>query len=549
MKVIAAVSADFERSVLGTPARLHENLRGETVLRRTLKRVLAAGRVAGVHLVVPAAQGARAAEAAGGLAVRIETHDAAPVPWGAYVCSARKWALDGWRGGLSGASIFDESLHPWVLEGLARREQADGIVDVPAAACLLDPVLLDAMIEHYEGVHQEVRMTFTQSAPGLSAAIYAPSLLADLVRAVQPIGRTMVYNPADPRRDMIMLPCFYSPPSEVRRAFGRCLADTGAGLRRVAAILDQVASSTGEADGPDALSVSRWLLAHRLHEPADLPAEVEIELTTDDPLANTTLRPRGSAIEQRGPMDEGLFARLVGELAGRDDLRVVLGGFGDPLMHPQWPRLVRLCREAGVFAVAVRTPAVHLDEAAVADLIDARVDVLNVLLDAFTAETYRRVHQADHFERVLANVERLIEAHQQRGQAQPLVVCEMIKTAATMDELEPFYDHWVRKVGTAVVVGPSDYAGQWADLAVMNMASPNRTPCERLHSRATVLADGRVLLCDQDFTGRHAVGSLTESSLSALWTEPGMSAARQAHGAGRYDALPLCPSCREWHRP
>ncbi len=548
MRVIAAISADFEQTTLGTSARLEADLRGETVLRRTLRRVLQTRGLAGVHLVVPAAQAERAARAAAGLAVRIETHDAAPVPWGAYVRSARKWSLDAWRGGLSGASVFDESLDPWVLDGLVRREAADGIVDVPAASCLLDPALLDAMIEHYEGVYQEVRMTFTQSAPGLSAAIYAPSLLADLVKAVQPIGRTMAFNPADIRKDMIMLPCFYPPHSDVRQAFGRCLADTGTACDRVARILDHAAARGGE-DELDALRISQWLLEHRLHECGDLPAEVEIELTTEDPLPGSTLRPRGSAVERRGPMDEGLFARLVAELAGRDDLRVVLGGFGDPLMHPQWPRCVRLCREAGVFALAVRTPAVHLDDAALSTLLDARVDVLNVLLDAATAETYRRVHQADYFDRVLANMDRLIEAHRKRGQPQPLVVCEMMKTHATMDEIEVFYDHWLRKTGTAVLAGPSDYAGEWPDLAVMNMAPPSRTPCERLHARASVLADGRVLLCDQDYNGRHAIGSLADASLSALWTGPAMTAARQAHAAGRYDTLPLCPVCREWHRP
>jgi radical SAM protein with 4Fe4S-binding SPASM domain len=118
-----------------------------------------------------------------------------------------------------------------------------------------------------------------------------------------------------------------------------------------------------------------------------------------------------------------------------------------------------------------------------------------------------------------------------------------------MDEMEPFYDQWTAKAGSAVIVGPSDYAGQLKDLSVMNMAPPTRFACERIFTRAMVLADGRVTVCDQDFRGLHAVGSLATNSLSTLWTSEAMAAVRHSHQAGTYDGMPLCTACREWHRP
>ena len=218
-------------------------------------------------------------------------------------------------------------------------------------------------------------------------------------------------------------------------------------------------------------------------------------------------------------------------------------------MHPDWARCVDRCRKANIFAVAVRTPAVHLDQAAVDTLMAARVDVLNVLLDAATAETYCRVHQADYYDRVIANLDRLAEAHQRAQQPQPLIVCEMTKTGETIAEMETFYDNWLSKTGAACLVGPSDYAGQWPDLAVMSMVPPKRFPCLRLFSRAMVLADGRVTVCDQDFRGQHVLGTLADSSLAALWRGTMMTAVRQSHRDGRYDGMALCPRCDEWHRP
>lgn len=548
MKTIAAIQADFERSFFDLPSRLNEEIAGETVLRRTLKRLLASRRIARVHLIVERSQESAAQQAAAGLDVAVETHNGGRPPWQGYVSAARKWSMDGWRGGLAGTNVFDESAYPHVLDALARRESADAVVDVPPAACLIDPALTDTIIDHFEKVRDDVRLAFTQSAPGLTAAIYHPQVLAELAQAAHPPGRAMAYQPDNPRHDPIMQPCHYPADATIAHASGRCVADTATGVARLGALLRECA---GESlpQGPDALTVSRWLLANRHRLWSELPDEVEVELTTDDPLAASTLRPRGNAAGQRGPMTKEVFERLCGELAQRDDARLVLGGFGDPLRHPDWPAFVQIARQAGVFAIAVRTPAVDLDEQAARALLDAGVDVLNVLLDAHSAEGYRRVHGADHYDRVVANVDRFYRLQQETARPRPLVVCEMVKTHETLDDLEPFYDHWTRKTGSAVIAGPSHYAGQWPDRSVMQMSPPTRFPCGRLFRRAMILADGTVSLCDQDFRGQHAIGSLMQSSLRDLWTSAALQSIRDTHLAGNYTPLPLCRACEEWHRP
>jgi hypothetical protein len=549
MKIIAVCHADFDCTPLGTPARLEADLHGTAVLRRTLMRVRTARRVASVHLLVPASQRQRAEAAVAGLDVQVETHEADAVPWQSYVASARKWSLDAWRGGLGSTSVFDETLHPWLLGSLAQRESADGVVDVPAGAALLDCDLLDAMIAHYEQVHEQVRMTFTQAPPGLATAIYAPGLLNDLGEANHWPGRMMAYQPAKPARDMIMLPCFYPPPFEVRTAVGRCIADTHSAVERMASILQAAGNAASNGRSPDASAVARWLTASAVQRVGELPSEVEIELTTEDPLPDSTLRPRGLAIERHGAMPQAVFDAIIDELATRDDARVVLGGFGDPLLADNFARCLRKCRDAGIFGLAVRTPAVHLSDEAFDALLDARVDVVNVLLDAATPETYRRVHLADCFERVTANIDRLLAAHADRQQPQPLVVCEMTKTADTLAEMEAFFDHWVARTGSAIVVGPSTYGGQWPNRAVMDMTPPLRSACRRVFARTMILADGRMTLCDQDFRGRHAVGTVTESSVSDLWRSPSLNDIRHAHRSSDWTACTLCPPCLQWHQP
>ncbi len=548
MRTIAVIEADFTHGALGTPARLNDDLLGETVLRRTLKRTLAAKRIGCVHLVVHHREKALAEAAVAGLDVTVQTHDAGPVPWREMIASGRKWSMDAWRGGLAGSSVFDESLNPWVISAICQMDHAEAIVAVPPAAPLLDPGLLDRLVEHYEQVRGEMRLVFTQTAPGLSAMVFQPALVAELAKLGQPLCRVMAYRPEEPRKDLAQQSAFYSVPAEMTHAVGRCIADTGWALQRVARILRDTGHA-GDAEAPDADTVSRWLSEHKYDQVGALPEEIEIELTIEDPLPNTTLRPRGSAVGPRGPMSMELFKRLIDELAGRDDARIVLGGFGDPLQHPQWAAMVDYARQGGILGIAVRTTGVTLDARCVEALVTSRVDVLNVLVDAMTAGTYRVVHNADSHQQVLANVEAVCQAIHQHQQPQPLIVCEMAKTRATIGEMEQFYDHWVSKTGSAFLAGPSHYARQWPDLAVMSMAPPSRAVCHRLFFRTLVLADGRVTVCDQDFKGSHSIGSLADSSLSSLWTGPAMTAVRRSHLDRRFDGMPLCPACEEWHRP
>jgi len=113
--------------------------------------------------------------------------------------------------------------------------------------------------------------------------------------------------------------------------------------------------------------------------------------------------------------------------------------------------------------------------------------------------------------------------------------------------MEGWYDQWLRALGSAVITGPSDFAGQIADAGVANMTPPRRVACGRLWSRATVLSDGTVVACEQDVLGKKGMGNLSSESLREIW-QRSFTALRADHEKGSFDSHPLCAGCREWHR-
>jgi radical SAM protein with 4Fe4S-binding SPASM domain len=115
--------------------------------------------------------------------------------------------------------------------------------------------------------------------------------------------------------------------------------------------------------------------------------------------------------------------------------------------------------------------------------------------------------------------------------------------------MDAFYDGWLRQTGAASIAGYTDKAGQLPDRSLVNMQPPVRTACRRTRSRCVVLADGRVAACDQDLSGLHELGSLTESSLAEIWQSAGYQRLREIHATAHWADHPLCRNCAEWHRP
>lgn len=540
MKIIATIAVDLEMSPLGTRSRLSDDLLGKPVLRRTLERVSRAKKLSTIHVLCPIQQAERVKLLLDRLDVKLETHDAGPPSYQTLVRSSRMWGLDGWRGGVGSLCVFDEDFHAPLLHALVQKVEADAVMSIPAAAAMIDPDLLDALAQHFSANHDTSKLTIVQAPPGLGAFIIDRSVLAELASAGLPPGALMVYQPNNPMPDFTGKEACYRPPAEVIEAKGRLLCDTRRGMDRLRRLLEC------NGDEWNAAEIARWLSSTEATRVEDVPEEIEIELTTKQPLSmNSQLRPRGAEVGERGPINMETIQAVADWIGDYDDVRIVLGGFGEPACHPHLGDICRILRDAGAAAIAVRTMAAMDDPGLESALFETPVDVLEVTLDAACADTYRNINGVDVYNDVLSRLERWLSRRTNERRVLPLIVPSMIKANETLDDLEPFVDDWQRRLGAVHVTGYSHCAGQRSLHAVTNMAPPQRCACRRVFSRALILADGRMTTCDQDFKGKQAVGRIDETPLQKLWHSGCFANIR----TNDYHKMPLCPKCDEWHRP
>ena len=539
MKCIATINVDLARSPLGARSRLADDLCGVPVLRRTVTRVLRAARLDSVHLLVPEGQAAQVRSLLDGLAVKIETHSSPPAPHAALTRAGRLWGLDGWRGGIGGLCAFDEDFHVALIGAPVSRTGADAVATIPAAAAVIDPAMIDAMVDHYEESADAFRLAIVQAPPGLGLAVFGRPILDGLIPSGQTPGILLTYQPDHAGPDITGKPCCYRPPAEVIEAGGRLLCDTQRSFERVRDLLE----AGGEAW--DTARIARWLIERERRRVETIPEEIEVELTTEDPLSDgSLLRPRGPEVPRRGPIDLAVIQSIADAIRPYDDVRIVLAGFGEPARHPQFAEICRILRNSTAAAIAIRTSGV-IEPSIEAAIFDTPLDVVEVTLDATTRETYRRVHGADKFDEIVSRLDAWFARRSSRQSVLPLVVPSFIKARDNLHEMEEFLDHWQRRLGMALITGYSHCAGQRDRRAVTSMAPPQRGLCRRVFKRAMILADGRMATCDEDFAARQTVGDLAGSQLVSLWRSPRLAAIRECVRPDQ----PLCPACDEWHRP
>lgn len=456
--------------------------------------------------------------------------------------SARKWSPTAWRGGIGGATIYDEPLALGATTAAAQGCDADAVLIVGPDWPLIDPELCDALIERQRTNPEALRLVFTQAAPGLAGAIASTDLLGELAPKDASLGALLDYNPQVPQGDPIGKdPCVQVDPA-LRDAGVRFTYDALRWRRLLRAI---EADAGAQVDTIDALSTAKLTAAHRasVHDP--VPQQVRIEINTDR-AATGPITPQHHTTVQRSPMQIDLARRIFDQLTIEPDVAVTIGGVGDPLLHPDFAGIVTAAHEAGIDGIHVESDLL-VDRSAVESLTELPVDVVSVRLNADSPHTYRALMGTDGFEQVLGHIEWLLNNRRKEdGRGLPWIVPRLAKTMANVAELETFMDRWTHYCGHAVIESPTTACGTLPNLSVLDMAPPRRRPCRQLARRMTITADGRVPLCDQDLQVSTSIADLHHVAADDAWRA--LDAPRASHATGTLDELP-CAGCTEWHRP
>jgi len=168
----------------------------------------------------------------------------------------------------------------------------------------------------------------------------------------------------------------------------------------------------------------------------ELPKYVQIE-----PVGQCNLRCTMCPIQfrQDGPpngppafMPLRTFTRLVDQFTGLEVLH--LQGLGEPMMHPRFFDMVEYAAAKGV-RVTTNTNLSLLNPKRAERCVTSGLDTIHVSIDGANSETYERIRIRGHFDRVLHNLDLLLEARERLSGSLPHLQMVMVLMRQNLHEL------------------------------------------------------------------------------------------------------------------
>lgn len=556
-ELIAIIPVNDNRGALGPPSLAAKSLGGKTVLEHVLHRVdqiRSVNRIVLLHASEDASNKTRANIRHADFTTPIEHVISSPSADRGVEARAvsRKWAANSWRGGLGGGTVYDELLPAAPIAEAMTQFNAPSALLVGSDWPFVDPAICDEIAQRHLEHADAMKLVFSQAPPGLAGIAVHRTLIENMASNHAGFGQVFGYVPSRAQADPIGLDVCVQIPPAVRRCAQRFIYDTP----RSVALMDDIATGLGDTLG-EALAIHFATAAETLtavNRQNHLPHQVTLELTPQRPVSGP-ITPHHYASFDRPPINADLAMRIVEQIGDAADVTLSLGGLGDALHHPDWQSIVQHAHETGVTSIAIETD-LQCDEATLDAIIESPIDIVSIRLNADTAAVYERTMGSDAFGTVVENIQRLMQKRAAREPSHPRcglpwIVPRLIKTADTLGDMETFFDRWFHFAGHAVIepatTGRSKSTNIMPAASPVAMAPPKRIACRQIDRRMSILSNGFVSSCDQDWHGQDPAGDTQIASLLDIWQA--MDSKRESHQCGKWDELNLCAGCSEWHRP
>lgn len=267
--------------------------------------------------------------------------------------------------------------------------------------------------------------------------------------------------------------------------------------------------------------VRRLLLATGRDRAPRLPEIVQIE-ATNICNAKCVFCPRDEMHRRQGIMSLDLFKKIVDECAELGITHVRMHNYGEAFVDRKLVEKVRYAKQKGIREVGMISNGSLITEPVARGMIEAGLDAINISVDASGKEVFEATRIGLKYDKVIANIERLLRLRGESGKRRPKLILSFVRQNNSADE-QAFIEHWRSIADKIHVTDLHNWAG------TLNSESDVNYPCYRPWLTFTVLWDGRVSLCCADFDGRTILGNLNTQTISEIWNAEAYRNVRREH--------------------
>lgn len=275
------------------------------------------------------------------------------------------------------------------------------------------------------------------------------------------------------------------------------------------------------------------------------PEEIDIEVTSNCD-ADCIMCPRRSMRRRPGPMDFGLFKKIVDEAVELDVKELYLNGYGEISTMKNYRDYVCYIRQkSNRVRIIINSNGMRMHEDLARLYVEQSVHLVNVTIDGATAATFESIRKHLKLDQVEHNVKQLIAIRNQMKKRYPMVSVQMLYMPQNKHEVEMFLNKWRGVADRTGISGLVSRLSSVSFVQIQQDKSWQQTPCSYLWRQMPIWSDGTVALCCDDWDGRGELGNLNHDTIKRLWNDPERKHLRELHMAGRSAEIKLCDDCRQ----
>jgi molybdenum cofactor biosynthesis enzyme MoaA len=252
--------------------------------------------------------------------------------------------------------------------------------------------------------------------------------------------------------------------------------------------------------------------------------------------------------------------RLAEDIRNKPGFSVTLCGIGESLLHPQLNLIVQTLVDAGS-RLEMTTNGGRMNVARFEELATLGIEGIHFSLNAATARTHAAVMKMKNFDKIVANLEKILEL-KNRSYPYTQVHVSFVVCDANKHEVDDFVSFWKPKNPSAIwlhplnnragllattVTGPANikeikrrYAGDQRILVdVFRDVEEKDNVCKIARSMMFMSMEGEMRLCAMDYKRLTSYGNLKHKRLHEMQSD---KLERYAHGEMK-DFCATCDFC------
>lgn len=275
-----------------------------------------------------------------------------------------------------------------------------------------------------------------------------------------------------------------------------------------------------------------------------LHSEVRYEVT-DHCNASCIMCPREEHENGRehGIMDQGKYERSINEVVALGAKKVVLTGFGEPMLDKRLEKKIAYAKSKGLSTYIITNGSV-LNSKRAQGILEAGLDEMRVSFYGMGRDTYNTVMQGLDYERTRDGLLEFLVMRDRLGLHTKVQLSYLTMPENAKDE-EAFREYWEPRVEAIEIWRPHNFGdGRDYRERVDNSRESIKKTCGRPESGPLQIQwNGEVIPCCYDYNNKIVLGNAFEQPVLEILNNDKYRLLRYAHRTGRFSLFPYCDQC------